>query len=216
MYHANTFTQHIFQKTYVSSQCLLDVAGDPGFHQPPRQIAVAHEVICYICFEKRGPIDIWKSWNDPSLRLPFQRSLFQEIEGFKQLQPPLKPHGWTSSLRGGTCIIQVFGMGKGPCHRNNWQLGRFLLAKLAVTVMFAISDQCLNFTKGVVRNMFSIIQQRSTSYRCLWDGSIPRFLAFFSYGQSKTMHIEYNVLQSIFISICISVYLCCLYFHIYL
>lgn len=26
---------------------------------------------------------------------------------------PLKPHGWTSSLRGGTCIIQVFfGIGK--------------------------------------------------------------------------------------------------------
>lgn len=46
---------------------------------------------------------------------------------------------------------------------------------------------------------------------------IPTYpIAFFSYGQSKTMHIEYNLLQSIFISICISVYLCCLYFYIYL
>lgn len=46
---------------------------------------------------------------------------------------------------------------------------------------------------------------------------IPTYpIAFFSYGQSKTMHIEYNLLQSIFISICISVYLCCLYFYIYI
>ena len=46
---------------------------------------------------------------------------------------------------------------------------------------------------------------------------IPTYpIAFFFYGQSKTMRIEYNLLQSIFISICISVYLCCLYFYIYI
>ena len=153
--------------------------------------------------------------------LPFQRSLFQEIEGFNLLQPPLKP-----MVEPRPCVV-------GPVSSRfflGWARLPLPQKQLTTWKVFAGQIGC-NSDACYLRSMLEFHKRSSTQHvfnhpttiyllqvPLGWKHpKIPSYpIAFFSYGQSKTMHIEYNLIQSIFISICISVYLCCLYFYIYI